>query len=199
MATICFIIAMVILSSCNSTEVNEKSAPAPPNPKEIARSLNSQAIKLWEQGQLDSAIILLDSAQSIDNNASVHLNKAGIYVDQKDYLAAIEEYNQGLKVLPIFGETFLKLGMLYDITNQHLQAEEQYLQALKIFEERIKVSKGKSLKSRIHRVETLLFLGRVEEGQAEIKEMLKEQPDNSRLLQLLNFDKEEYLNDLFNQ
>ena len=175
--------------SCNSQTHSESHNEA--------IELNNQAIKIINSDP-DSALILLDKATIIDkNNYVAYNNKVSVYCSKGDYENAIKAAEQGLKIKPDLAEAVTMLGMLYDFTGQPGKAKDQYQKAIDLYDNRISTSDKDKQANRLNKAHALLLLGNETEGQNEVRELLKENPDDFTIQMLVDFDKNKYLNDLF--
>ena len=175
--------------SCNSQTHNDFDKKA------IA--LNNKAIEIMHSDP-DSALRLLDKATNIDKNYYVaYNNKMSIYCSRGEYENAIKAAEQGLKVKPDLAESVTMLGMLYDYTGQPDKAKEHYQKAIDLYDNRIATSDKYKQANRLNRAHALLLVGKATEGQKEVRELLKENPDDFTIQMLVDFDKNKYLNDLF--
>lgn len=162
-----------------------------------AIELNNQAIKIINSDP-DSALILLDKATNINKkNYVAYNNKVSVYCSKGDYENAIKAAKQGLKVKPDLAEAVTMLGMLYDYTGQPDKAKEQYQKAIDLYDNRISTSDKDKQANRLNKAHALLLIGNKTEGQKEVQELFKENPDDFTIQMLVDFEKNKYLNDLF--
>src|SRR5690606_26569825 len=120
-----------------------------------------------------------DKATKIDDRYYVaHNNKVTIYISQGNLDQAINSAKKGVKAKPDLAEAVTMLGMLYDYTGQTDKAKEQYQKAIGLYDNRLKKSDKDKQANRLNRVHTLLLLGNETEGQREVKNLLKENPDD---------------------
>lgn len=188
----------IILTLLTLLTVSCNSQTHPDIDKE-AIALNNQAIEIIHSDP-DSALRLLDKATDIDKDYYVaYNNKVSVYCSKGDYDNAIKAAVQGLKVKPDLAEAVTMLGMLYDYTRQPDKAKEQYKKAIDLYDNRIATSDKDKQANRLNRAHALLLLGNETEGQKEVRELLKENPDDFTIQMLVDFNKNKYLNDLFEQ
>jgi Tfp pilus assembly protein PilF len=164
--------------------------------RQEAIDLNNQAVKIMSENP-DSALKLLDRAIEIDkSDYSFYSNKANIFIARKDYAKAISSAEKAVEAKPDLAESVLFLGMLYDKTNQTEKAKKQYEQAISLFDNRLKTQDKYEQSNRMNRAVSQLLLGQVEQGKKELKKLLAENPDDTTLQYLQDFDKEKYLNEI---
>jgi tetratricopeptide (TPR) repeat protein len=184
-------IATFLTVSCNSH--SEKKYD-----KEVIE-LNNRAIELMISNP-DSALIILDKATEIDETYYVaYSNKVNIYISNGNFDQAIHSAKKEVHAKPDLAEAVTMLGMLYDYTGQIDKAGEQYDKAIDLYNNRLTTSDKHKQANRLNRAHTLLLLGKGAEGQNEIQQLLKENPDDFAIQMLVDFDKDKYLNDLFGQ
>jgi tetratricopeptide (TPR) repeat protein len=164
--------------------------------KQEAIDLNNQAVKIMSENP-DSALILLDRAIEIDKNDYLfYSNKANIFLARKDYAKAISSLEKAVDVNPDLAEGSLFLGILYDKTDQTEKAKKLYERAISIFDNRLKKHEKYELSNRMNRAVTLILLGQINQGKKELEKLLTENPENTVLQYLQNFDKEKYFNEI---
>jgi len=158
---------------------------------------NNKAVELLINNP-DSALLLLNKATEIDTtNYIAFNNKTSLYCSKGDYQNAIFSANQGIKAKPDLAESVTFLGMLYDYTGQFEKAKEQYQIAIEIYNQRITSAGKNEFANKLNRAHTILLLGDQKEGEREVQELLFENPDDSTIKMLIDFDKVKYLNEIF--
>ena len=184
---------MTILCSFSCNSQNKQSY----DKKAIA--LNNRASELMNT-KPDSALILLNQATEIDPDYYLaHNNKINLFISKGEFDKAIESAEKGVKAKPDLAEAITMLGMLYDYKEQPDKAKEQYAKALEIYNRRLENSDKDVFANKLNRAHTLLLLEKQEEGQKEIERLLQENPNDPTIQMLVEFDKKEYLDDLFRQ
>ena len=184
-------ITLLCSFSCNSQ--NKQSYD------EKAIALNNRASELIIT-KPDSALILLNQATEIDPDYYLaHNNKINLFISRGEFDKAIESAEKGVKAKPDLAESVTMLGMLYDYKGQTDKAREQYTKALEIYNRRLENSDKNEFDNKLNRALTLLLLEKLEEGQKEIERLLQEYPNDSKIQMLVDFDKQQYLNNLFRQ
>jgi tetratricopeptide (TPR) repeat protein len=169
------------------------------NAKKQSLALNNEAVKLINTNA-DSALNLLNQATTIDsNNYAAYSNMATVYIEKRDFMAAIEANKKGLNARRDMAEAMVLLGMLYDQTSQPENAREQYEKAIKLFAERLAKSDKYKQANRENKAIAMVLAGQKEAGEKEINKLLAEDPKNEDLKVYINFNKVQYLKDYFGE
>jgi tetratricopeptide (TPR) repeat protein len=164
---------------------------------EEAVALNNQATEIMIVNP-DSALILLDKAIEIDPNFSAaYSNMATIFCSKGDYENAIKSANLLTKVDPDLAEAVTFLGMLYDFTGQPDNARVQYQRAIELYNKRLSTTAKNKQANRFNRAHVLLLIGDQSTGGQEVQSLLHENPDDSTIQMLVDFDKDKHLSAIF--
>ncbi len=190
-SNIILLISVLISFSCDSQ--NEQGY----DKKAIA--LNNYATELM-LNKPDSALLLLNEATEIDPDYYLaHNNKINLFITKGEIDKAIRSAEKSVELKPNIAEAVIMLGMLYDYNGNTDKAKEQYSKALDIFKKRLETSDKNKFENRLNRAYALLLLGEKKEGKTEIQKLLQENPNDYTIQILADFDKEQYLTDLFRQ
>ena len=87
--------------------------------------------------------------------------------------------------------------MLYDYTGQPVKAKEKYKKAIEIYDNRLAKSNKNKQANKYNRAHALLLNGNKIKGQKEVKELLKNKPDDFIIQLLVDFDKDKHLSNYF--
>ncbi|MGE5621292.1 MAG: tetratricopeptide repeat protein [archaeon] len=102
--------------------------------KQKARDILSKAIDTMDQGDVKSAITMLNEACSLDPETPEYLFELGYaYYLNKDYSKAIEILNRTLSMKDVTDQYYQMLGNIYDETGQSDSAIRIYNQGLEKF------------------------------------------------------------------
>ena len=173
------------------------------NPK--ALDLDNKATDLVMKGKLDSALLLLDKAIQADSTYyPAYGLKASIYSQKHLPDSEIVQLENELKLKPDFAEVLCSLGMCYDKKGDSLTAFKCYNKSIELFNQRIlypdKTKKTDYTRAnRLNRAVTKILTGQVKQGQDELQELKKEDPDNidSYIINsLINKSRQEVLEEL---
>jgi len=128
--TIIFLFIIFILISCNQKRHDEFDLKA--------IEFNRKACEYFKEANYDSAFVYYDKAIAVDSNYYLpHINKAEIYLLEKEYELALEECELSLKKKPELAEGWTFAGMLYDFLGVSEKAMSCYLKSIEIYDSRI--------------------------------------------------------------
>ena len=106
---LCVMLMTVMMFSCKSVDKKPDIDP-------LAISYNDQAVKQIQAGHLDSALVLIDKALSIDSCYIIGLaNKVGIYMGSYDYKNALIIADKALQIDPNYAEGYAGAGAICEI------------------------------------------------------------------------------------
>ncbi len=132
------IIAVVAMAGCQSqsveSAVNYETVTADPGrDTETARRLNSEALTLMDQDQLDQASELLKAALAADVFfGPAHNNLGTVYFHQEKYYLAAWEFQYAAKVMPKRSQPRYNLGMVLEAVGKLDEAAQRYEEALEL-------------------------------------------------------------------
>lgn len=102
-------------------------------------ALYNKAIFLQESGQLDNkryrqAFNCYDEILKIDDTwAAAHFNKGFVYLEYlQRYDSAAVEFSHAIQLVPAYTKAFYNRGLCYESLNKIKEAQEDYVQALKL-------------------------------------------------------------------
>lgn len=185
-------ISGMIFLSCNNNKENIEF-----NPKAV--DLNNRAVEMLKRYEIDSAMVLLDSAIAADNNYYYpHSNKSAVYISRKQYDKAIKESELVLQKSPESAESWAFAGMIYDRIGKQSVAYKYYQNSIKLYNERIDDTSKMSQKfdNRLNRAMSLILIGKESDAKGELQKLKAEQPDNFLIDELMTINKEEYMNQM---
>lgn len=178
------LITLFVLTSCSSK--NERRN----RPSATAIKLNDSAAAFMmrlkqgnrQQGNLDSALILLDKAIAIDQDYFIaYSNKVAVYCRQGNFSKAAETAKQLERIQPQNPEAIFELGFLLEKTGKVKEAREKYQKALSLNKKKLKEldSQNKQyLSIQINYALNLIFSNKEDEGKRELNDVLKKDPNN---------------------
>lgn len=120
-----FILAVLVNSGAYAQAESDKARAM-----ELART----AVKLEDDGNIDTAIVLLNMARNLDSSEYTYPYELGyVYYMKKDYKKAVAYYEKVITMDKIDDQCFQMLGNSYDMNNQRDKAEEAYEKGLALF------------------------------------------------------------------
>lgn len=180
-----FVISMSCKSVDKKTEIDQ-----------LAISFNDQAVKQMQAQNLDSALVMIDKALSVDSCYVVGLaNKVGIYIGLRDYKNALIVADKTLQVDPNYAEGYAGAGLLCEILGDTIKAFDYYKRGIDCYERRILHPKDEKqlTNCRLNRACLLRFCGKEIEGREELEKLKAEKQDIPLIDGLLKMDRHAYL------
>lgn len=168
-----------------------------PKYKKAAIEMNTEAGKYRMDFKADSALVLYDKAIELDETYYFpHVNKATIYLENKQFNKAIFELEIALEKKPDLAESWTALGALYDYKGQSEKANTSYKKSIDIFSKRIENSANSKLKfaNQLNRALSYILMGQGELGKIELRLLKKEDPNNLMVDTLLASTKKDIIN-----
>lgn len=207
-----FLIALaVIISSCsnsndpasnNSNPIDTVESTSESSFDSTAVLYNGKGTLFFAEGDVDSALYYYNLSIQLDSSYhSPHSNKCQLFLKSKNYQSALSESKVVLIKNPGLAEAWAFTGMLYDFLSDSINARTHYLRSIEIFDNRIANTEDENFSraNRLNRAVSLLLLGNETEAHAELIDLKNTAPNDSEVMMiegLLNFNKEEYLNEV---
>ncbi|MBN1396687.1 MAG: hypothetical protein JXA06_01520 [Bacteroidetes bacterium] len=189
---ISLLIFITILHSCKEQDKKPDYDPE-------AIEFNNKAVRLMQQMDYDSALILFNKAVEIDKNYYLpYSNMTRIFLSRKQFDKALLASDKVTKIKPDLAEKWARAGILYDIQGDSLTAIKYYKKSIEIFDDRIRNSdKEKDLTAnRLNRAVSLILVGQEVEGKDEIRKLKAENPDDLLIDEFLKKSKQDYIRQL---
>ena len=183
------LLSLLILSSCIK---NDKSA----DNKRLAIEMTKQANEQYVHGNLDSALILADSAIVLDETYVPSYNtKVSIYIARNKMQKVFNTYVQLLRFEPDNTDALVLVGAVYDAKGDSAKAAINYKKALECYEKNIADPnlKDQALTNRINHAALLILSGKEAEGKAALMVIKNEKHPNVSVDNLLLMTRQLYL------
>jgi len=100
--------------------------PPPPDPRQEARTLQTQAEGVMDKNPEEAKSLLLKAIQFDPKSVNGHFQLGVAYMKLKDYSKAIEAYQKTADLDPHFPSTYFNLGYIYAIQKEFSKAEEMF-------------------------------------------------------------------------
>lgn len=168
------------------------------NPQAI--ELNNKAVKLLQNGNYDSALVLFDQAIALDSTYYVaHTNKVGIFMVKKEPRKALAEIETAIKLKPDAAGGWELAGMFHDGMGDSIAAQSCYKKSIELIDQQISKSENakQTFAFRENRSVLLILLGQEMEGKEELHRLKIENPDNPVIDELLKRSKQDFINEAF--
>ncbi|MBB6502624.1 hypothetical protein [Pedobacter cryoconitis] len=191
------LILLVVTSGSYAQELKNK-----PKPEAIAlnnRASRLNAMHLPGSKQVDTALILLDSALKIDNHYAIaYSNMTSIYVERKNYPMAIRTMRKFEVVEPTNPELLFYLGIMLEKTGELKKSREKFIKAEalnKLRLNKMNVNDKHYEDTLINYAGDLIFLNRSAEAEKILTKILTKNPKQMAALALKGKTKEHLLNE----
>lgn len=97
-----------------------------------SRALAGRALQILKTSPAKGKILLLRAVEIDPNNIEAHLNLGKIYTQSKDYVLAIDAYQNVVTLNPNLSNAFFNLGFLYATTNMYEDAEIRFARVVEL-------------------------------------------------------------------
>jgi type II secretory pathway predicted ATPase ExeA/TolA-binding protein len=91
-----------------------------------SRALVGRATQLLAGSPVDAELLFLKAAEVNPKNIEAHLNLGKIYIRSKDYVRAIEAYQNAVALNPKLSDAIFNLGFIYATIGMYEDAEKLY-------------------------------------------------------------------------
>lgn len=169
---ILWILSLVALIACGSNDTNEKRF----HPD--AEALQIEALKVYHR-KPDSALAVLDKAIQMDPSFYLAYNtKATVLITEGKYQRAVAELMKSLHWETDQPEVHLQLGMIQTKLSLPERAEEHFISAQALFDNRMAEDSRFRVQDEINRAITLVMLGKTNEGNRLLDSLISAHPGN---------------------
>lgn len=149
----------------------------------------------------DSALYYFDKAIALDgDNYLFHSRKAAVYQQNGEFKKAISELELAISKNDDLAETWISVGLLYDLLNDLDLANRSYKKGIKGLTNKINDPNHKKTiySNRTNRAVAYILIGEDEQGKTELKKLLEENPKDIFIQAYLSWTKEDFLNRMTN-
>lgn len=180
------------------------------NNLELAKTLVEEGLSFLQEDNLDKAILKFEEAILADSSLEdSYAYLIQIYLTREEYLKAQQYTEKALKVSPNVGENWVLGGIFHDKQGNAEKAKKYYLTSIEKFEalKKANIDSAKEegfgfdlngiTEEDINIVFSYILLDNKDRVESLVIEMQEKDPKNPMYSQLLSFDREIYLESVF--
>lgn len=150
-------------------------------------SLNMQANAFLMRQQVDSALLMLTKAISLDStNAQSWANLCGAYLQKGELQRSLEAGEKSIRLDPNNAETAFTMGMVADSLNLHEKSKKLFRRSIAIYKDRIDDNLDDSWQvgNRFNLMFSYFYMGDTAKARETLKYLKIEYPDAKSVQQV---------------